>query len=307
MNVRIERTDTKRVLKPGELTSKVIRNLALICVSLSCILPLILVVSISISDMDNIYEYGYRFLPVRLDLGAYKFILKNPKQLFDSYITSIIMTAAGGFFSLLVTSLVAYPMSRRDYKFKSQLSFYVVFTLLFNGGLVPWYIIITKYLRLYDNFLVLILPYLVHALYIIILRTFFVSIPIEMMEAASIDGANEYYIFWKVILPMSKPALATVGLLIAFRYWNDWWLGMLFVESPQKRPLQYLLYTIMSNIEELEKNFTHYSTAQIGLETFPKEPVRMAMAVLAAGPMLFVFPFFQRYFVRGMTIGAVKG
>ena len=179
--------------------------------------------------------------------------------------------------------------------------------MLFNGGLVPWYILITKYLDLGDSIYVLILPYLVYALFVIILRTFFLNIPIEMIEAASIDGANEYYIFGKIILPMSKPALATVGLLIAFRYWNDWWLGMLFIGSSDKRPLQYMLYTIMSNIEELEKNFSNYSSMQIGEETFPKEPVRMAMAVLAAGPMLFIFPFFQKYFIKGMTIGAVKG
>ena len=303
----IQSTETVKDLKTGEWVVKIIQNILLTGVSLACMLPLILIISISVSDMDLIYEYGYRFIPVKLDLGAYQYIFKNPRQLLDAYATSIIMTTAGSLCSLIVTALLAYPMSRKDYRHKGSLSLYVVFTLLFNGGLVPWYILITKYLHLNNNFLVLILPYLVYALYVIILKTFFVGIPIEMVEAASIDGANKYYTFWKIILPMSKPALATVGLLIAFRYWNDWWLGMLFIESPNKRPLQYMLYTIMSNIEELEKNFAHYANMQVGEETFPKEPVRMAMAVLAAGPMLFIFPFFQRYFVRGMTIGAVKG
>ena len=181
------------------------------------------------------------------------------------------------------------------------------FTLLFNGGLVPWYILISKYLQLKDHLAVLILPYLVYPWYVIILRTFFKSVPYELVESAQIDGCGEWRTFWSVVLPMSKPALATVGLLIAFRYWNDWYLGMLFITERELRPLQYLLYSIMSNLEEFERNF--HITAIMGdmNATFPSEPVRMAMAVLGAGPMLIVFPFFQKYFVRGLAVGAVKG
>ncbi len=307
MMKRMNNNNSVIVIKNKVNGASIVRNIILLCVSLACITPLILVISISFSNMQDIYEYGYRFIPRRIDFEAYKFILKEPKQLVDSYITSILMTVIGGSLSLVLTALIAYPMSRKDYIYRRPLSLYVVFTLLFNGGLVPWYILITQYLRLGDNFWVLVLPYLVHALYVIILRTFFATIPAEMIEAAYIDGANELKIFTNIILPMSKPALATVSLLIAFRYWNDWWLAMLFISSPEKRPLQYMLYTVMSNIEEMEKNFQYYASMQVGLEEFPKEPARMAMAVLAVGPMLFVFPFFQKYFAKGMTVGAVKG
>lgn len=287
----------------GEVKYHVI--MMLIC--FLCALPLVLVVSISLTDMDYIYANGYSFFPKEVTGGAYEYIAKNPKELVDAYKTTIFVTAIGTMLGLLLTAMLAYPLSRRDYHLGRTLSFLVFFTLLFNGGLVPWYILISKYLHLKDHLAVLILPYLVYPWYVIMLRTFFRSIPYELVESAQLDGCGEWRIFWKIVLPMSKPALATVGLLIAFRYWNDWYLGMLFITDRQLRPLQYLLYSIMSNLEEFERNF--HITAIMGdlSATFPSEPVRMAMAVLGAGPMLLVFPFFQKYFVRGLSVGAVKG
>ncbi|OGO79676.1 MAG: sugar ABC transporter permease [Clostridiales bacterium GWC2_40_7] len=287
--------------------SSFLRNLILIFVCILCIIPLLLVISISISNTDYITKEGYTIIPRTFDLGAYIFILKQPKQLIDSYIVSIVVTILGSAVSLIFTAMLAYPLMRKDYKFSKQITFIVFFTLLFNGGLVPWYILITKYLHLKDSILALILPYLIYPWFVLILRTFFSSIQFELIEAAEIDGAGEFKTFWAIILPMSKPALATIGLLIAFRYWNDWWLGMLFIKSENLKPLQYLLYTIMSNMEEFERNFQATAIMQSNDVTFPREPVRMAMAVLAAGPMLIVFPFFQKYFVRGMAVGAVKG
>lgn len=287
--------------------SEIKYHVIMMLVCLLCVLPLVLVLSISFTDMDYIYKNGYSFWPSEFNAGAYEYIAKNPKELLDAYRTTIEVTVIGTFFGLLFTAMLAYPLSRRDYRFNMKLSFLVFFTLLFNGGLVPWYILISKYLQLKDHLAVLILPYLVYPWYVILLRTFFKSIPYEMIESAQIDGCGEWRTFWSIVLPLSKPALATVGLLIAFRYWNDWYLGMLFITDRELRPLQYLMYSIMANLEEFERNF--HITAIMGdmSATFPSEPVRMAMAVLGVGPMLIVFPFFQKYFVRGLAVGAVKG
>jgi len=289
--------------KLGELKYHII----MLIVCAICVVPLILVVSISFTDMDYIYANGYSFFPKETTTGAYEYIAKNPKELLDAYKVTIFVTAVGTAVGLLFCSMLAYPLSRRDYRHRSKLSFLVFFTLLFSGGLVPTYILISKYLNLKDSLLALILPYLVYPWFVILLRTFFQSIPFEMVESAQLDGCGEWKTFWSIILPLSKPALATVGLLIAFRYWNDWYLGMLYISDRELRPLQYLLYSIMSNLEEFERNF--HITAIFGdmSATFPSEPVRMAMAVLAVGPMLLVFPFFQKYFVRGIAVGAVKG
>ena len=219
--------------KLGEIKYHVI----MLIVCAFCVLPLILVVSISLTDMDYIYANGYSFFPRETTTGAYEYIAKNPKELVDAYKVTIFVTAVGTVFGLLFSAMLAYPLSRRDYRYRSKLSFLVFFTLLFNGGLVPTYILISKYLQLKNNLLVLILPYLVYPWYVILLRTFFQSIPFEMVESAMIDGCGEWKTFWSIILPLSKPVLATVGLLIAFRYWNDWYLGMLYISDRTLRPL----------------------------------------------------------------------
>lgn len=294
-------------IKKRKWTSELHFHIIMLLVCLICVLPLVLLVSISFMDMDYIYEFGYKFWPEEFNPGAYEYIAKNPKELLNAYKVTIFVTVVGTVVGLLFTAMLAYPLSRRDYRFNKQFAFLVFFTLLFNGGLVPTYILISQYLDLKDNILVLILPYLVYPWYVIMLRTFFKSLPYELIESAQLDGCSEWRTFWNIVLPLSKPGLATVGLLIAFRYWNDWYLGMLYISDRELRPLQYLLYSILSNLEEFERNF--HITAIMGdaSATFPSEPVRMAMAVLAVGPMLLVFPFFQKYFVRGLSVGAVKG
>ena len=275
----------------------------LICVLF--LIPIILIISISLSSSDAIYQYGYSLFPKEINFDAYQYLFQDSTQIVQSYWVTIRVVVIGGIASLLLTAMIAYPLSREHYKLKNQVSFIVFFTMLFNGGLVPWYILITNYLHLKDTIWVLILPYLISAWNVILMRTFFKSIPNEVLEAAEIDGANELQIFIKMVLPMSKPGLATIGLLTALRYWNDWWLGMLFIEKDELIPLQYLLYRLMTNIEELKNDALQgAATAVMDLQT---EPARMAMAVIAAGPMLLIFPFFQKYFVKGLTVGAVKG
>jgi putative aldouronate transport system permease protein len=285
--------------------SSTIPILLLTIVSLACILPLILVISISFSDIDSIYKHGYTLFPKEFSWEAYTYILSDTKVIMNAYGVSIFITIVGTLFSLAVLCLIAYPLSRREFKFQRPVMFYVFFTMLFNGGLVPWYIVISNYYHLKDTLWVLILPYAVIPWFLILLRTFFAAIPTEIIEAARVEGCSEFRLLLQIILPISKPALATVGLLAVLRYWNDWWLSLLFIDNRNLYPLQLLMHKIMSNIQELAR-----SAGQLGIlevVNFPSESARMAMAIIAAGPMLFIFLFFQKYFIKGLTVGALKG
>ena len=207
--------------------------------------------------------------------------------------------------SVLLMSMIAYPLACGHMRGKRGISFYLYFTMLFSGGLVPTYILITQYLHLDDTIWVYILPGLISPWYVFMIRTFFQGLPYEIYESAVIDGANEYRIFAQMILPLSKPVLATVALFMFLNQWNNWYTSMLYINKDSLCSLQYLLQRIMQNIEllqETENNGIMLKTSEI-----PSETVRMAMAVVVAGPALLVFPFFQKYFVKGLTVGSVKG
>jgi putative aldouronate transport system permease protein len=273
----------------------------LIVVGLACIIPMVLVISISLSDEKALALEGYSLLPVGFTISAYTYILQNPSQILRAYAVTVFVTAFGTMGGLFISSLLAYAISRKDYKFRTPLSFFVFFTLLFNGGMVPFYIVVTRYLGLKDNILALILPYMVTAWYVLILRTSFAQLPIDLLDAGRIDGAGEWRIFYQIVIPLSKPVLATIGLFYILRYWNDWFLALLFIDSSTLYPLQYLLYVLMTNITFLASN---PQTTGIAI---PVASARMAMAVLAFGPALFAFLLLQKYFVRGITIGGLKG
>lgn len=281
-------------------------HLILIVFSLICILPLVVVASIALSSESSLNEVGYALFPSDLSLTAFRYILKNPEPILRAYGVSVVNTAIGTASSLFVISLLAFPLSRRDYRFRKPLAFFVFFTMLFNGGLVPWYILISKHLHLKDTLLVLFVPYLVVPWFVLLLRTFFSQIPMSIFESAKIDGASEFAIYTRILMPLSKPALATVGLFITLNYWNDWWLPLLYIDNEALIPLPALLSRMMMNITYLTTQMTN-TFVQIDIFNIPKESARMAMALLAAGPMLFVFPFFQKYFVRGLTAGSLKG
>ena len=262
---------------------------------------MILVISVSLSDEKIVAREGYSLLPVGFTTFAYDYILRNPTQIVRAYGVTLFVTVAGTIAGLLLCSLLGYAISRKDYRLRGPLSFIVFFTLLFNGGMVPFYILVTRYLGLKDNILALILPYMVTAWYVLILRTSFAQLPGELLDAARIDGAGEWRIFFQIVLPLSKPALATVALFFILRYWNDWFLALLFINKDTLYPLQYLLYVLMKNMSFLASN---PQTTGIAL---PVQSARMAMAVLAFGPALFSFLLLQKYFVRGITIGGLKG
>jgi putative aldouronate transport system permease protein len=264
-------------------------------------LPMLLILSISFSDEREIALNGYRLWPQGFTLFAYEYILQQPGQILRAYGVTAFVTVVGTLSGLLICSLLAYPLSRQDYILRRPLSFYVFFTLLFNGGMVPFYILMTRYLGLKDNILALILPYMVTAWYVLILRTSFAQLPIDLLDAARIDGAGEWRIFFQIVLPLSKPVLATIGLFFVLRYWNDWFLALLFMNRADLYPLQYLLYVLMTNINVLASN-----PQTVGIP-IPVQSTRMAMAVLAFGPALFTFLLLQKHFVRGITIGGLKG
>lgn len=275
--------------------------------SILCILPFVLLISISLSKEADIVKYGYSFIPKNIDFSAYKIVFLNPEQLIDSYKVTIMSTAVGTFLSLLVMSLAAYPLSRTDFKYRKVVTFYLFFTMLFNGGLVPSYILNSQYLKLSDTFWILVIPTLVNAWHVILLRTFFQSIPPSIFESAKIDGASEFTIYYKIVIHLSKPALATIGLFGVLMRWNDWFTALLYIRNQKLLTLQYLLQRIILEMRLLEDASQNLPQDLLVNAKIPTESLRMAMVVLVAGPMLVVFPFFQKYFVKGLTVGSVKG
>lgn len=271
-----------------------------------CIIPIIAVLSISLSSDKEIIMNGYSLFPRGFSLEGYKFVFKDYLRVLRAYGVSIFTTIAGTVLGLILNAMMAYVLSRPNYGHRSKLTVYLTIPMVLSGGLVPTYMLITQFLHLKNNPLVLILPIAVVPWYIIMMRTFFAQIPYELSEAAIIDGAGELRIFWQVILPLAKPALATVGIFLALAYWNDWYYPMLYIENSNLVNLQYMLYRMMREVQELTRNAA-LSGMGISAADMPTESMRMAMCLVAAGPMLVVFPFFQKYFVKGLTVGGVKG
>lgn len=272
----------------------------LVLVSLACFMPLMLVVSASFTADSALLRYGYQFIPVEFSTFAYEFVLDDAPRVLQAYGNTIFVTVVGSLSGLFIMSALAYALSRPSLRLRRALSFYVFFTLLFSGGLVPTYILITQVLQMKNTIQVLILPLLVVPTYVLILRTYFSTLPTELFDAAKIDGAGEWRIFLKIAMPLSTPALATIGLFSALLFWNDWFLALLYIDNPSIFPLQYYLYRIMTDITNLSQGYQAQSVAT------PTYSARMALAVLAVGPIIFAAFFAHKYFVRGMTIGALK-
>lgn len=291
--------------KKAHFLQQALINLIFIFIALCCVVPILYILSAAFTDEISLAKNGYQLLPSQFSLEAFKYIFKNPSQILSAYAVTITVTVMGTLGSILCTSMLAYAIARRDFKLSRILSFLVFFTLLFNGGMVPSYIINTQYYHLKDSIFAMILPYIIMPWHVFLMRSFFADTPTALIEAAKIDGGSEAYIFFRIIVPISKPAFATIGLFTAFTYWNDWWLSMLYINEPKLTSLQYYLYRIMNNIEFLRSSAAN--NVSIDLSSLPSETARMALCVVAIGPMLIVFPFFQKYFVKGITVGSVKG
>lgn len=271
-----------------------------------CVIPIITVISISFSSDLEIAKTGYGIFPKGFTFEAYKFVFKDAVAILRSYGVTIVVTALGLVFGLLFNAMIAYVLSRQDYKFNKQLTVFLIIPMVLSGGLVPSYIWNTQYLHLKNTIWIMILPMLIVPWFIVLLRTFFRQIPSSLIEAATVDGAGELTIFVKVILPLAKPALATIGMFITLNYWNDWFQPLMYIDNRELYNLQYRLYIMMRDVQEMIRN-SAVSGMGISVADMPTESMRMAMCVVAAGPMLVVFPFFQKYFVKGLTVGGVKG
>ena len=268
------------------------------------IIPVLFIFFFYFTPETSLSEVGYRLIPKEITFDAYTYIIKNPAQILNSYKISIIVTVIGTVAGLMFTTGIAYAMSRKDFKLGKHITRFVMFAMLFHGGLIPTYIVVTQVLHLGNTLWVLILTMLVSPWNIFLMKSFLSSIPTELLEASFIDGATEYQTYFKVVLPLAKPGLATVGLLILFSYWNDWYQAMLYIDNMDLVPLQLLLYKIISNIQFVLQN-SFYLASEGG--SFPTIAARMATCVIAIAPMLLAFPFFQKYLAKGLTLGSVKG
>lgn len=281
-------------------------TLTFIIICFFIIYPFLLLVSVSLSSEKDIAMYGYRLIPKAIDLTAYKYVFKNPQTIFQAYKVTAVFSVLSMIFSVIMMSMIAYPLSRNVFNGKKSVSMYLYFTMLFSGGLTPTYILLTQYLHLNDTIWIYILPGMISPWYVFMMRTFFQCLPDGIIESAYIDGASEFTIYLKFVIPLSKPVLATIALFVFLGKWNDWYTSMLYINVKDELiSLQYLLQRIMQNVQLLQQNPDMESL--LDSSEIPSETARMAMAVVAAGPALFVFPFFQKYFVRGLTIGSVKG
>lgn len=281
-------------------------HLFFVLIAVICIIPFVIVISASFSSETDLAMYGFSVLPKKVDFTAYKYLFRNPETILNSYIVTILITVIGTFLGVLFMSMAAYCLARSTFRHKGLLTFFIFFPTLFSGGMVPSYIINTQYLHLTDTLAAMILPSLINVFHIIMLRTFFKQIPGALYEAATMDGASEYHIFFRLVLPLSKPVVATVAFLSALAKWNEWYNAMLYIRDDKLVPLQYMLQRMMMNLRTLLDAMQNVPTS-VNLQDLPGENLRMAMLVVAIGPMLLVFPFFQKYFTRGMTVGAVKG
>ena len=273
--------------------------------ALLCLIPFLYIISASLSDENFLVREGYRIIPGKLSLQAYGIVLGG-EQIWSSYRVSIVVTLLGTFLSLFFSSLIAYPLSTKRLKYGAMINFYVYFTMLFSGGLVPTYILISRYLKMTNTIWVLIIPTLIIPWNMFLLRNFYASIPASLAESARIDGANDFTILIKIILPCSKPALATVGLFYALGYWNEWFKAMLYNSGEKATwPLQYLIMQIIRKAETITNMAAQ--GVNVSASNMPSNTMKMATAICTIGPIVLAYPFVQRYFTGGIMVGSVKG
>ena len=287
----------------------ILRYTLIALVAIICLIPFLMVVVGSFTAEKEIIANGFSFFPKELSLEAYKTALKEPMAILRAYGVTASLTVIGTAIGLFIVAMTAYVLQRKDFKWRNKVSFFFYFTTLFSGGLVPWYILMVKYLGLKDSYLSLLLPPLLSVFNIIIMKSYMSGIPQALTESAKIDGAGDFTIFMKVILPLVKPALATIGMFIALGYWNDWYNSMLFINNENLYSLQYYLYKIVNNIEAYKTILAQAGggTSLGSTINMPSESLKMALTIIVTGPIILVYPFIQKYFVSGVTIGAVKG
>lgn len=289
---------------------QVVSHIILMLSALFCLVPFVLLVIASFTDNNELIRSGYTFFPKTVSLEAYRYLTNTGNQILNAYGVTLFVTAAGTAASLVFTTLLAYPISRESFPGRKVITFIVFFTMLFNGGLVPTYLVYTTILPVKNTIWALLIPrLLVSGFYIMLMKSFFTtSIPKEVIEAAKVDGAGETRTLVQVVIPMSKPMLATIGLLTAINYWNDWYNSFIYVTTKtQYYSIQGLLNRMIQDIKFLSNNASTLGAASAELAKIPSASVRMAMAVVGVVPIMVVYPFVQNNFVKGISLGAVKG
>lgn len=289
---------------------QIFAHIVLVILSVFAILPLVLMFVSSFTDNDVLISEGYKFWPSKWSVYAYEYIFNTGNSVLNAYGVSIVLTVVGTALSLTVTTMLAYAISKKDLPGKGLITFLIVFSMLFNGGLVPTYIIYTNVFNLKNTFLALLIPgLLMNAFNVLLMKSYFVSsIPGEILDAAYIDGAGEVRTFTSIVIPLSKPIMATIGLFAGIAYWNDWMNGYIYItKRTELYSVQNLLNRMMQNIQFLSQSSSNIQNANSGLAAIPLASVRMAMAAVGILPILIMYPFVQKYFVKGITLGGVKG
>lgn len=300
-----ENSNNLNQIKP---VTNVIFNLIFLVLGLACITPVVLVFIISITKESTLVSNGYSFFPEALSLTAYTYLWNERKSIGNAIAISALVTVLGTMLGVALTTTMGYVLSRSQYKLKGFFSWMVFIPMIFNGGMVANYVVIANFLNLRNTLWRLILPLAVSSFNIIISKTFFkTTIPDSIVESAKIDGASEFTIFTRIITPISKPVFATIGLFLSFGYWNDWFQSSLYINEKKLTSLQALLNNMIKNIQYIANNPSAGLSMQQYKNSMPTESIRMAIAVLVVIPIACVYPFFQRYFISGLTVGAVKG
>lgn len=283
-------------------------HIIMIALTICCLFPFLLLIISSFTDESTLIREGYSIFPSKLGLQSYTYLLRNIAKIGRAYGITILVTFVGTATSMMMTILMAYPLSRRELYGRNILAFFVFFTMLFNGGLVPTYIMYTRYLHIKNTLWALLIPsLLVNAFYVIMMRTYFTTnIPDAVIEAARIDGAGEWRTLFSVVLPLSGPMIATLALLIGLGYWNDWKNGLYYLTDSRLYSIQNMLNQMLKDVQFLKSGADASAAADL-TQDMPCVGIKMAIAVIGALPVMVVYPFFQKYFVKGITIGAVKG
>ncbi len=310
LRIKRKKKEAEEMSSPGKKTfGQYVLAFFLMIYTLFCALPVVLVFVAAFSSEDSISRKGFSFFPDELSLDGMHSVLKYGNQLITSYGVTIFVVVVGTALGLLTMSMYAYAISRPGFRLAKFLSIYLLIPMLFNGGQLAGYIVFTSYYHLKNSLLLLILPLCVTTMNVLILRTYIVnSIPAELLEAAKIDGANEYVTFFGICLPLMKPSLAAVGFMMATAYWNDWQNALLYIDKNSKKPLQLLLYNIQKNIDFLlNSNNVPQAVRDAMGGAIPKNSATMATVVVVIAPIMVAYPFFQKYFEKGLTVGSVKG
>lgn len=293
-------------MKKKKSVGKIILHIFLIAISIGYVIPILLMINISFTDEAAISEFGYQLIPSKWSVDAYKMVFENMEQVIDSYKTTISYSLLGTVLSILVQTLMAYPLARNNFHHKKFITVFLMITMFFSGGIVPSYILNTQYLHIGNTFWIYIFPGLMSAWNVILFKTYFNGLPDGLVEAAKIDGASEYRVYFEIIIPLSTPIIACIAFTTLLAKWNDWNISLLYIRNNRLYSLQYLLQRIINEADYIKKM---QGTAMEGLGSteLPAESMRYATAVIAAGPMMVVFPFFQKYFAKGLVVGSVKG